>query len=92
MYGTPTLDRPRTATSGPSGTGSCENLPTVKRRIGAGEKSSVERRISFGGGQRTREERRKDVGNGGDDRPMEKNFPSFLSIISPHPYINPTRN
>jgi len=40
---TPTFDLPRTTTSGPSEAGSCENLPTVKRRIGAGEKSFVER-------------------------------------------------
>lgn len=40
---TPTFDLPTTTTSGPSAGGSCENLPTVKRRIGAGEKSLVDR-------------------------------------------------
>jgi hypothetical protein len=40
---TPTFERPRNTTSGPSATGSCENLPTVKRRIGVGLKKCWER-------------------------------------------------
>lgn len=44
---TPTFDRPRTATSGDSAGGNCENFPTVKRKIGAGAKSFEERWICF---------------------------------------------
>jgi len=44
---TPTFDRPRITTSGDSAGGSCEYLPTVKRRIGAGEKSFEEMWICF---------------------------------------------
>ena len=44
---TPIFDRPRITTSGDSAGGSCEYLPTVKRRIGAGEKSFEEIWICF---------------------------------------------
>jgi hypothetical protein len=65
---TPTLERPRIATSGLSGGGSSENLPTVKRRIGAGEKNlAAGRSLAFERDSLLPPSRKK-VGNGGLER------------------------
>ena len=86
---TPTLERPRITTSGLSAAGSWANFPTVKRRIGAGEKYSVERWICRGVGGRTEEERRNEVGKGGEERVIGKMFrfrspPEMILSFLPH--------
>lgn len=70
---TPTLERPRITTSGLSAAGSWANFPTVKRRIGAGEKYSVERWICRGVGGRRRKGGTK-LGREARNESLEKCF------------------
>jgi len=71
---TPTLERPRTATSGLSAAGSRKNFPTVKGRIGARKKNSIERPIFREVWGMIEEERRKDVRKGGEEGLIGKSW------------------